>query len=80
LHHHERPDTQQALRAFGQAVRTVRLSRGLTQEQLAELADVHATYIGKIERAQKNISFENLLKLACALNLSLAELIARSDL
>ncbi len=60
---------------FGQKVREVRLGRGLSQEQLAELAGVHRTYIGMIERAEKNITLENIEKIAKALNLSVSELL-----
>jgi transcriptional regulator with XRE-family HTH domain len=80
LHDKSRPDTQRALDALGRTVRVLRVARGLTQEQLAELADVHATYIGKVERAEKNISLENLLKIAGALELTLAELIGEAHL
>jgi len=60
---------------FGQRVREERLKQGLSQEQLAELAGVHRTYIGMIERAEKNITLENIEKLAKALNLKPEELL-----
>jgi transcriptional regulator with XRE-family HTH domain len=52
------------LKKFGQRVREVRIGQGLSQEQLAELAGVHRTYIGMIERAEKNITLENIEKIA----------------
>ncbi len=54
---------------FGQKVRKERTKRGLSQEQLAELAGVHRTYIGMIERAEKNITLETIEKVAEALEL-----------
>ncbi len=49
---------------FGQKVRQERLKLGLSQEELASRADVHRTYIGMIERAEKNITLENIDKIA----------------
>lgn len=59
---------------FGQKVRLERQKRRLSQEKLAELADVHRTYIGMIERAEKNITLTNVAKLATALDITLEEL------
>ncbi|MCC6550305.1 MAG: helix-turn-helix transcriptional regulator [Ignavibacteriaceae bacterium] len=61
---------------FGQKVREVRTSRGLSQEQLAELAGVHRTYIGMIERAEKNITLVTMQKIANALGVKIIDLIA----
>ncbi|KWT84938.1 helix-turn-helix domain-containing protein [Candidatus Magnetominusculus xianensis] len=55
------------LERFGQRVREERIKQGLSQEQLAELSGVHRTYIGMIERAEKNITLENIEKVADAL-------------
>jgi len=63
---------------FGQRVRQERTTRKLSQEQLAELAGVHRTYIGMIERGEKNITLENIEKLAKALELKPDELL-RTD-
>ncbi|MFZ2448690.1 MAG: helix-turn-helix transcriptional regulator [Syntrophobacteraceae bacterium] len=65
---------KEILLKFGQKVREERTKQGLSQEQLAELAGVHRTYIGMIERAEKNITLENIEKIANALNISLSEL------
>lgn len=59
---------------FGQKVRKERLRLGLSQEELASRAGVHRTYIGMIERAEKNITLENIEKIAKALKISLTEL------
>lgn len=74
------PATKAALRALGQTIRAERERRGLSREKFAELADVHWTYVGKVERAEKNISFESLFHIAGALGLKLSELIARAHL
>lgn len=59
---------------FGNKVREERLKNSLSQEQLAEKAGVHRTYIGMIERAEKNITLENIAKIAKALNINLSEI------
>ncbi len=62
------------LTAFGEIVREKRKERGLSQEDLAHKADLHRTYIGMIERAEKNITLENINKIAKALETSISEL------
>ena len=62
------------LEKFGEKVRQERLRQGLSQEALASKAGVHRTYIGMIERAEKNITLENISKVAKALGLSISEL------
>ncbi len=60
---------------FGMRIKDCRKARGLSQEQLAELAGLHRTYIGMIERAEKNITLCNIEKLATALHVELSELL-----
>lgn len=60
---------------FGQRVREKRLGLKLSQEELAIRAKVHRTYIGMIERAEKNITLENIGKIAGALKISVDELV-----
>lgn len=59
---------------FGQSVRQERIRQNLSQEELAEKADVHRTYIGMVERAEKNITLTNIGKIAKALGMSISEL------
>lgn len=59
---------------FGKNVRRRRLELGLSQEGLAELCHFHRTYIGLIERGERNISLHNAYKLAKALNTSISKL------
>ncbi|MGO4344528.1 helix-turn-helix domain-containing protein [Paenibacillus sp. MCAF9] len=52
------------LKLVGEKIREVRKEKGLTQEQLGEMADFTYSYIGRIERGQKNISLQNLDRIA----------------
>jgi len=63
-------------RRFGVAVRRRRRELNLSQEELADRAALHRTYIGDIERGARNISLENIEKLAEALQISVSELFA----
>ena len=60
---------------FGKRVREERLKKDISQERLGELAKVHRTYIGMIERAEKNITLTNMEKIAKALGKKVNELI-----
>lgn len=59
---------------FGQRVRKERMKQNLSQEGLASKAGVHRTYIGMVERAEKNITLENIEKIAKALGLNIFDL------
>jgi len=65
----------EALIQFGKNVKLVRKTRGLTQEELASKANLHRTYIGMIERAEKNITLINMLKISNALGITIVELL-----
>ena len=56
--------------AFGHRVRRIREQRGFSQEQLAELAGIHRTYMSSVERGQRNIGLDNIAALADALGVS----------
>lgn len=58
---------------FGKKVRQERMKLGISQEELAGRAGVHRTYIGMLERAEKNITLENIEKICKALNLSIGD-------
>ena len=70
---------QNILLYFGNKVREVRKERGLSQEELAHKANLHRTYIGMIERAEKNITLLNIEKIATALEISIQELLVYRD-
>jgi transcriptional regulator with XRE-family HTH domain len=71
-----RPHAQVLPAAFGRAIRELRTAEGLSQEALAERAGLHRTYIGGIERGERNVSLVNIARLADALDVSLATLMA----
>ena len=60
---------------IGQRVRDLRVAKGLSQEKLAECADIHRTYIGDVERGQRNIALINMNRIALALGVPLSSLI-----
>lgn len=62
--------------AFGTRVRSLRLSRGLSQEDLAEQAGLHRTYISSLERGLRNVSLDNIHALAVALQVADADLLS----
>ncbi len=65
--------------ALGAAVRAARKQLGLTMEQLAERADLHWTYVGGIERGERNPSYDALVRLATALDTPLSQLLAAAE-
>jgi transcriptional regulator with XRE-family HTH domain len=60
---------------FGEKVRELRTKKGFSQEELAHIADVHRTYIGMVERAEKNITLVNVEKIAKALEITISDLL-----
>ena len=60
---------------FGNKVRRERERRGYSQESFAEIVGVHRTYIGMIERAERNITLKSIDKIAKALNISISKLL-----
>lgn len=63
------------LNRFGKRVRELRIERGISQERLGELAKVHRTYVGMIERGEKNITLTNIEKFAKALKVPIKVLL-----
>ncbi len=64
---------------FGIRVRELRTAQGLSQEKLADLSGLHRTYIGGIERGERNVSLENIQKIALALSESLSSIMTGLD-
>lgn len=63
------------LQFFGNSVRQVRITMGISQEELAHRAGLHRTYVGMIERAERNITLKNIEKIALALNVPITTLL-----
>ena len=59
---------------LGQRIRSHRVAKGYSQEKLAELSGCHPTYIGQIERGEKNATIESIVRIADSLNVSLSNL------
>ena len=66
---------QEILIKFGERVREIRKEKKLSQEDLAHKADLHRTYIGMIERAEKNLTLLNIEKIASALEATVSDLL-----
>ena len=69
-----------ALIALGEALKRLRLSRGISQEMLALLAEVDRSYVGRVERGDNNVAILTLQRLTSALNVSLARLMREAEL
>ncbi|MCG9024504.1 helix-turn-helix domain-containing protein [Laribacter hongkongensis] len=68
------PDHYADLVKFGQRLRELRTAKGFSQETLALLSGLDRSYVGGVERGQRNVSLVNILKLATALNIEPREL------
>ena len=66
------------LKQLGLSIKLARVRKELSQEELAELAGLHRTYIGMVERAERNITVINLVQIAKALDISLDKLFVNS--
>ena len=66
---------QELTKALGEVVREQRMAQGLSQEGFGELAGIHRTYVGMVERGEKNITLTNLVKVSQALGLTASALL-----
>ena len=66
-------------KVVGQRIRNYRTQKGLSQDKLAELSGFHPTYIGQLERGEKNATLESIEKITFALQISLSTLFERID-
>lgn len=60
---------------FGNRVRSLRHKKGLSQEELAEECELHRTYIGSVERGERNVSLENIQRIAHELGVTASQLL-----
>ena len=65
--------------AFGQAVRRIRKTRKISQEALALDAGINRTYMGDVERGERNLALLNMAKIARALGVKLSEIIRQTE-
>lgn len=73
-------DSEGRLRMLGAAIRAERLERGLSQETLADASGIDRSHMGKIERGERNVSVLNVARVAEALGVSMASLMASAGL
>lgn len=66
-------------KSIGIRIRNYRNQLGISQDKLAELSGCHPTYIGQIERGEKNATIESIAKIALALNISLSRLFEKIE-
>lgn len=64
---------------FGNAVRHLRKNKGMSQEELADMCELHRTYLSDVELGKRNISLESIEKIACALEITVSELFKEVD-
>jgi len=64
---------------FGQIIKTIRVEKGISQEYLAELVDLHRTYISDIERGSRNVSLINIWRIAEGLEIDISEIFRRVE-
>jgi transcriptional regulator with XRE-family HTH domain len=69
-----------ALLALGRAIREARLAKGISQEKLALMAELDRSYVGRVERGDNNAALLTLMRLASALEISVAKLLQRAGL
>ncbi|WP_394549970.1 helix-turn-helix domain-containing protein [Pantoea sp. SGAir0183] len=64
---------------FAWNLRKIRQSQGISQEKLADLCDLHRTYVSSVERGERNITVDNMERLATALGVDIRELLEPND-
>lgn len=70
---------EKILQNFGDTVRWIRKGKGISQEALADMCELHRTYLSDVELGKRNISLENIDKIACALGMTVSELFQEVD-
>ncbi len=73
-------DREKAQKKLGKYIREVRAAQGFSQEELAYRCGVHRTYMGAIERGERNISLLNILRISKALKIKSSELLSKAGL
>lgn len=73
------PEDRDRLKAFGMRIKLLRVSRGWSQEQLAEAAGMHRTFIGQVERGQRGLNVLGLWRLAGAFTIPIGDLFTDAE-
>ncbi len=68
------------LLAFGKAVRSIRLDKGISQERLVELAGIDRSYMGGVERGEHNIALVNIKRISNALEVSISTVMKKGEI
>jgi transcriptional regulator with XRE-family HTH domain len=71
--------SEQGRKRLGSNMRERRRTLGVSQEELADIAGLHRTYIGAVERGERNVSIDNIIVIAKALNVKIAQLLDGVD-
>ncbi|MGE6330998.1 helix-turn-helix domain-containing protein [Psychrobacter pacificensis] len=71
--------TDDRMIAFGKRVREVRKGKGISQEKLAEMAGIDRSYMGNIERGEKNVTLKKVYEICDALGVEIRDLVQGSD-
>ena len=77
--HNYKAMNQHCLLKLGENVRQLRKVKGLSQEALADISDLHRTYIGGIERGERNVSLVSIIRLAKSLDVDASRLVQGID-
>ncbi|PKH10585.1 helix-turn-helix domain-containing protein [Planomicrobium sp. MB-3u-38] len=72
-------ETIKIQQAFGQVIKSIRMEKGISQEKLAELVDLHRTYISDIERGGRNVSLVNIFRIAEGLDVKVFEIFQKLE-
>ncbi|MCR6462562.1 helix-turn-helix transcriptional regulator [Bacillus paranthracis] len=67
------------IKELGQRIRYIRKEKNLSQERLGELSRIHPNHVGAIERGEKNVTIESLIKLTNGLNITLEDLFRKIE-
>ena len=76
---HLRKPSRMTTQILANNIRTFRKSRNISQEELADMCKLHRTYVGSVERGERNVTLSTLEVLAAALGVSLPELLTKRD-
>ena len=68
--------TNKARNIFALKLKEFRVKKNLSQEELADMSGLHRTYVGSVERGERNISIDNMERLASALNIQIKDLLS----